>query len=152
LPKVAIRTGRKWRAVEREFGGCPRSLGGCPRSLPDLSPGGSDVQGSAPKDGVFGAAWVYTVAVPGPKRKSWFMALAVWLQCARPRSRSVNTSRPGGSNLCNAGLASLSIGDFSSKWIRTGLAVMHQSCCRVTPHHPLEFDRAPKYDRKKGFS
>jgi hypothetical protein len=29
------------------------------------------VQGSARKDGVFGAACVYTVAVPGPKRKSW---------------------------------------------------------------------------------
>ncbi len=32
---------------------------------------GGDVQGSARKDGVFGAARVYTVTVPGPKWKSW---------------------------------------------------------------------------------
>jgi hypothetical protein len=25
-----------------------------------------------------------------------------------------------------------------AKWIRTGLAMMRQSCCRITPHHPLE--------------
>ena len=30
------------------------------------------MQGSARKDVVFGAARVYTVAVPGPKCKSWF--------------------------------------------------------------------------------
>ena len=29
------------------------------------------MQGSARKDVVFGAARMYTVAVPGPKRKSW---------------------------------------------------------------------------------
>ena len=33
------------------------------------------MQGSARKDGVFGAARVYTFTVPGPKWKSWFRAL-----------------------------------------------------------------------------
>ena len=33
--------------------------------------GGGDVQGSARKDVVFGAARVYTFTVPGPKWKSW---------------------------------------------------------------------------------
>ena len=32
------------------------------------------MQGSARKDVVFGAARMYTMAVPGPKRKSWFTA------------------------------------------------------------------------------
>ena len=36
--------------------------------------GGGDVQGSARKDVVFGAARVYTVAVPVPKWKSWLKA------------------------------------------------------------------------------
>ena len=34
------------------------------------------MQGSARKDVVFGPARVYTVAVPGPKWKSWFICVS----------------------------------------------------------------------------
>ena len=44
-------------------------MGNCP-DFP-VFPGGGDVRGAGRKDVVFGAARVYTVPVPGPKRQSW---------------------------------------------------------------------------------
>jgi hypothetical protein len=47
--------------------------------------------------------------------------------------RSIRTSRPGGSNLCNAALASLSIGDYTSQCTPSGRLERHAVAAALAP-------------------
>ena len=64
------------------------------------------MQGSARKEVVFGAARMYTVAVPGPKRKSWFTFVSSYSDDRQSGGRNRRIHCYGG--LCDPILAASS--------------------------------------------